>query len=222
MYAKLFAIQFPKYYTLKFLLRNKCMLKRLFDIIVSAAAIIILSSLFIIICLIIKANGRGPVFFTQKRVGKNGIDFLIYKFRTMNSGSEKGGFLTIGGHDSRITACGFYLRKYKLDELPQLFNVLKGDMSLVGPRPEVRKYVEMYNSEQYKVLSVLPGITDYASVIYSDESVMLGKAADPEFAYIHQIMPAKLKLNLKYIREQNFFVDCKILTKTVMKILSSV
>lgn len=197
------------------------MLKRLFDIVVSGIALLVLSVVFAIIAIAVKLSGKGPVFYLQTRVGLNGTDFTILKFRTMHTGADKAGLLTVGGRDNRITGVGYFLRKYKLDELPQLINVLKGDMSLVGPRPEVRKYVSLYTPEQMMVLSVKPGITEYASIIYSNENEILGKAADPEKEYIQNIMPAKLALNLKYVRERNFWMDIKILTKTVTQILTS-
>lgn len=137
----------------------------------------------------------------------------------MRSNADKSGLLTVGGRDSRITKVGYYIRKYKVDELPQLINVLLGDMSLVGPRPEVRKYVDLYTADQLNVLNAKPGITDYASIEYSNENEILGKAADPEKVYIEEIMPAKLKLNLKYIEEQGILTDLKIIFRTVFKIL---
>jgi len=139
----------------------------------------------------------------------------------MRSGSDKSGLLTVGERDSRITRIGYYLRRSKCDELPQLINVLFGDMSLVGPRPEVRKYVDLYTAEQKKVLSVRPGITEHASIEYSDENERLGKAEDPEQVYIHEIMPAKLQLNLKYIEEQSLVTDLKIILHTIRKIAST-
>ena len=151
------------------------------------------------------------------RVGKHGRDFKLFKFRSMRTDADKSGLLTVGGRDSRITKVGYYIRKYKVDELPQLINVLIGDMSLVGPRPEVRKYVDLYSAEQTKVLDAKPGITDYASIEYSNENEILGKAADPEKVYIEEIMPAKLRLNLKYISEQGVLTDLKIIFKTYIK-----
>jgi len=196
-------------------------MKRIFDIVLSAVVFVLLLPIFIVIAVFIKAGSKGPVFYLQTRVGKDESDFKIFKFRTMYIGSDKNGLLTVGGNDSRITKTGRFLRNYKLDEFPQLINVLIGDMSLVGPRPEVRKYVNLYNKEQLKVLSVKPGITDYASVEYSLENELLGKAQDPEKEYIEVIMPAKLLLNLKYINERSFFVDLKILWSTVAKIATS-
>lgn len=197
------------------------MLKRIFDFVVALVFLIILSPVFIIIAISIKFSGKGPVFYLQKRVGYNGKDFMIYKFRTMYTGSDKAGLLTVGGRDSRITNVGYLLRKYKMDELPQIFNVIFGSMSLVGPRPEVRKYVDMYTQDQLRVLTVRPGITDYASIEYSNENEILGKSSDPEKDYINVIMPEKLKLNLKYIKDKSFITDIKILTATLVKIVTS-
>ena len=196
------------------------MAKRIFDIVASLAGLIILLPVFLLIALWIMLDSRGGVFYRQSRVGRHGKDFLLFKFRSMRTDADKKGLLTVGGRDSRITRAGFFIRKYKIDELPQLLNVLCGDMSLVGPRPEVRKYVELYNEEQKKVLSVRPGITDYASIEYSEENELLGKAADPEYVYIHEIMPEKLRLSLRYIREQGFGTDLRIIFRTIGKILS--
>jgi lipopolysaccharide/colanic/teichoic acid biosynthesis glycosyltransferase len=194
------------------------MLKRLFDIFASLTGIIILSPFFVIICILMVVSCGFPVFYLQTRVGLNGRDFKLFKFRTMHKDSDKKGLLTVGGRDPRVTAIGYYLRKYKLDELPQLFNVLFGTMSLVGPRPEVRKYVEMYTETQQKVLSVKPGITDFASLEYINENELLAKSTDPEQTYIREIMPAKLALNMKYIQQQGFGVDLKIIFNTIAKI----
>ena len=196
------------------------MLKRAFDVTVSTVALLILFPVFVILSLVILFSSRGPVFYRQVRVGKNNTDFRIFKFRTMYTGSDKKGLITVGGRDSRITTAGYFLRKYKLDELPQLLNVIAGDMSLVGPRPEVRKYVLLYNTEQLRVLTVKPGITDYASIEYAYENELLGKAADPDQEYIKVIMPAKLDLNLKYIREQSLRTDLGILWKTLVRIVT--
>jgi lipopolysaccharide/colanic/teichoic acid biosynthesis glycosyltransferase len=194
--------------------------KRIFDLVLSAIFLILLAPLFIFIAIRIKLDSKGPVFYKQVRVGFNGKDFGIYKFRTMFVGSDKKGLLTVGGNDARITTPGLFLRKYKLDELPQLINVFFGDMSIVGPRPEVRKYVDLYSKEQLQVLSVKPGITDYASIEYSKENEILAKATDPEATYINEIMPAKLALNQKYISEQSFVTDLKIILQTLVKIVS--
>ncbi|MBK6836182.1 MAG: sugar transferase [Bacteroidetes bacterium] len=196
------------------------MIKRCFDIFASFIGLLLLSPFFIVIAIVILLDSRGGVFYKQVRVGKDNIDFKLFKFRSMSTGSDKKGLLTVGGRDSRITRSGFFIRKYKLDELPQLLNVLFGDMSLVGPRPEVRKYVDMYNAEQMKVLSVKPGITDYASIEYSNENELLAKSSEPEKTYIDEIMPAKLLLNQKYIAEQGLLTDLKIIFKTIAKIAS--
>ncbi len=196
------------------------LLKRIFDLIISLLALIFLFPLFLIISITILFDSKGNIFYKQNRVGKEGQLFNLYKFRTMHTGADKKGLLTIGEKDARITKIGFLLRKYKIDELPQLFNVLRGDMSLVGPRPEVEKYTDLYNAEQRKVLSVKPGITDYASIEYSKENEILSKENNPEQAYIERIMPAKLNLNLKYIRERNFGTDMKIILLTLKKIIS--
>jgi lipopolysaccharide/colanic/teichoic acid biosynthesis glycosyltransferase len=195
------------------------MLKRLFDIVFSLFGLILLVPLFVVICLIITFTSKGPVFYLQSRVGKNNQDFYLFKFRTMFVGSEKKGLLTVGARDPRITWIGFYLRKYKLDELPQLLNVLFGSMSFVGPRPEVRKYVDMYNEEQKKVLNIKPGITDYASLDYFNENELLSKSAQPEETYIKVVMPAKLQLNSKYMLEQSFINDVRIILRTLKKIV---
>jgi lipopolysaccharide/colanic/teichoic acid biosynthesis glycosyltransferase len=198
------------------------LLKRVFDIVCSLIGIIILIVIpvFIVIPLLIILDSKGGIFYRQIRVGKGNKDFFLLKFRTMQSGADKKGLLTVGSKDSRVTRIGFYLRKYKLDELPQLFNVLFGRMSLVGPRPEVRKYVDLYNKEQQQVLTVKPGITDYASIEYANENEILAKAENPEQTYINEIMPHKLLLNLKYIHEQGFITDVKIIFRTIWKIVS--
>ncbi len=194
------------------------MLKRITDIIFSLIILIILLPFFFIIALFIVLDSHGGIFYKQVRVGKNGHEFLLFKFRTMYPNSEKQGLLTVG-KDERITRMGKFLRKYKIDELPQFFNVLLGDMSLVGPRPEVPRYVKMYNEEQLKVLSVKPGITDYASLVYYDENKKLSEAENPEEYYITTVMPHKLQLSLQYIQQQSFFLDLSILFKTFLRIL---
>lgn len=196
------------------------MIKRCFDIFASFIGLLIFSPFFITIAVVILIDSRGGVFYKQVRVGKNNKDFKLFKFRSMGTGSDKKGLLSVGGRDSRITRSGYFIRKYKLDELPQLLNVLFGDMSLVGPRPEVRKYVDMYNAEQMKVLNVKPGITDYASIEYSNENELLAKSSEPEKTYIEEIMPAKLLLNQKYITEQGLLTDIKIILRTIGKIVS--
>ena len=196
-------------------------LKRLFDIVASFCGIVILFPLIVIVSILIKLTSKGPVLFKQVRVTKNGRLFKIYKFRTMRENSEGNKQITVG-NDSRITGIGHILRKTKLDELPQLFNVLKGEMSLVGPRPEVPKYVELYTEEQREVLKVLAGITDYASIYFSNESELLGEAENPEEFYIKKIMPYKIELNKKYIKEIGIVTDIKLIILTILKILGLV
>ncbi|MCK4638178.1 MAG: sugar transferase [Bacteroidales bacterium] len=195
------------------------MLKRLFDFFFSLIGLIILSPLFFIISILIIIDSKGGIFYKQKRVGKNNRDFSLIKFRTMKTGADMQSLLTVGIKDSRVTKTGYFLRKHKLDELPQLINILKGDMSFVGPRPEVRKYIELYDERQKQVFKVKPGLTDYASLEYINESEILSKAANPEKVYIEKIMPAKLELNLKYITESSIKTDTKIIYKTLRKIL---
>ncbi len=196
-------------------------IKRMVDIIAALTGLFLLSPAFLIIALLIKLESKGPVFFRQVRVGKNNIDFYLFKFRSMYVDTEKKGQLTIGMRDPRITGMGYRLRKFKLDELPQLYNVLIGDMSLVGPRPEVRRYVSLYNEEQLKVLSVKPGITDYASIKYFEENAILGKSENPEQAYIDEIMPEKLEINLYYIKSNNILIDFKIIFTTFIRFFSN-
>ncbi len=195
------------------------MLIRLLDIVLSLLGLIFLLPIFLILAVWIKFDSQGSIFFRQIRVGKDGKDFRIYKFRTMIVNAEKMGIITIGERDPRITNSGYFLRKYKLDELPQLINVLKGEMSFVGPRPEVRKYVEMYNQEQLKILTVKPGITDYASIEYINEDEILGKSLDPEKTYIEEIMPQKIKYNMKYINNKTVIEYFKIIFLTIIKII---
>jgi len=194
-------------------------MKRIFDLLFSITGLLLLSPLFALIAIWIKAYDGGPVFYYQNRVGKDNVDFKMMKFRSMKAGSDKKGLLTIGSTDARITKPGLFLRKFKLDELPQLINVLIGDMSLVGPRPEVRKYVDLYTDEQKKVLSIKPGITDPVSLIYFNESEILGKSENPEIAYIEEIMPAKLKLALQYAEKAGVFYDIKVIIATLRKII---
>ena len=192
---------------------------RFFDFILSLVGLVVLAPIFIVLAIWIKTDSRGPVFYKQVRVGQNGIDFGLFKFRSMVVDADKKGLITVGGRDPRITRSGYFIRKYKLDELPQLINVLVGDMSLVGPRPEVRKYVNLYTDEQQKVLSVKPGITDYASIEYMDENEILGKSSDPEKTYIEEIMPEKIKYNMKYIQNKNVSEYFKIIFLTLLKIV---
>ena len=195
------------------------MLKRFFDITSSLIVLTIGLPFFIIISLLIALDSKGGVFFIQQRVGKHNKDFGLFKFRTMRRGSEKAGQITVGGKDPRITKTGYLLRKFKLDEFPQLLNVILGDMSIIGPRPEVRRYVDIYSKEQLKVLAVRPGLSDFASIEYINENELLGKSENPEKTYIEEIMPAKLKLNLKYIQQKSFSTDIKLIFKTIGKIL---
>lgn len=195
------------------------MLIRLLDIVLSLLGLLFLLPIFVILAVWIKFDSQGSIFFRQIRVGKDGRDFRIYKFRTMIVNAEKMGIITIGERDPRITNSGYFLRKYKLDELPQLINVLKGEMSFVGPRPEVRKYVEMYNQEQLKILTVKPGITDYASIEYINEDEILGKSLNPEKTYIEEIMPQKIKYNMKYINNKTVIEYFKIIFLTIIKII---
>lgn len=190
-------------------------MKRLFDIVCSFFGLLVLSPLFVFLSLWVGLGSKGGVFYKQKRVGRFNKDFTLYKFRSMRVGADKKGLLTIGGKDSRVTKAGFFIRKYKLDELPQLFNVLKGDMSFVGPRPEVRKYVDMYTERQLKVLDVRPGITDLASIKYRNENDLLATADNPEQYYIDVVMQDKLALNLQYIETRSFFGDIKLIFRTI-------
>lgn len=192
---------------------------RLIDILASLTGLILLLPLFIVVALWIVIDNPGPIFYRQQRVGKNNIDFGLWKFRSMRVGADKTGLITIGERDSRITNAGYYIRKYKLDELPQLINVLAGDMSLVGPRPEVRKYVDLYTPAQLKVLSIRPGITDYASIMYIDENKILAKSENPDKTYIEQIIPAKIELNMRYIEHQTIGEYFKIILLTFRKII---
>lgn len=192
---------------------------RLFDIVFSFFGILISSPLLIIIYLLVIFESKGGGLYIQNRVGKGGIDFRLYKFRSMRTGSDKKGMITIGERDSRITKMGLFIRRFKLDELPQLFNVLNGTMSLVGPRPEVRKYVNLYTPEQLKVLSVRPGITDYASIQYVDENTLLGTSLDPEKFYIEEVLPNKIQLNMKYIENQSIKEYFRIVFLTFWYIL---
>lgn len=196
------------------------MLKRLFDITFSTIGLILLLPLLILIAILLKSESKGPVFYKQVRVGLNSTDFKIFKFRTMFVGSDKKGLLTIGDKDPRVTKIGFFLRKYKLDELPQLINVFVGNMSVVGPRPEVRKYVSLYSESDLEILSVKPGITDFASIIFRNEAEILKNSDSPEDLYIKEIMPRKIAINKEYIEDNNILVDVKIILKTLKTIIS--
>ena len=193
---------------------------RLFDILFSVLGLILLSPIFIVLYIIIRTGSKGGAFYVQERIGKDGRLFMLYKFRTMHVGSDSEGLLTIGKDDNRITRVGYFLRKTKIDELPQLLNVLKGDMSLVGPRPEVRKYVDLYTEEQRKVLSVRPGITDYASIEYVNENELLSKASDPDRVYIEEVMPDKIKLNMKYLEHYTMQEYFRIIFLTLKSLIA--
>ena len=192
------------------------------DILTSFFGLLILSPLFLIVALWIVLDNFGPVFYRQSRVGKDGKDFYLLKFRSMKVGAEKMGQITIGERDPRVTRAGYYIRRLKLDELPQLWNVLVGEMSLVGPRPEVRKYVDLYTPEQRRVLSIRPGITDYASIEYIDENRLLAQSKDPDKTYVEQIMPAKIALNMRYINHYTFGEYLKIIFLTFYNICTHI
>ena len=194
-------------------------MKRLFDILLSLLVLTVGLPFGLLIALLIVVDSKGSVIYRQSRVGRNNVDFLLYKFRTMCVEADKGSQITIGEDDVRITRVGAFLRKFKLDEFPQFLNILKGEMSIVGPRPEVRRYVDMYTPEQLRVLSVRPGLTDYASIRYVNENAILSASSDPEKTYIEEIMPDKLSLNLKYIDEQSLWVDMKIMLRTLVAIV---
>jgi len=195
------------------------MFTRFFDILFSLFGVLILSPFFIVISILIKLDSNGHVFYSQIRVGKDNVDFKLMKFRTMFAESDKKGLLTIGTNDSRITKVGSFLRKYKLDEMPQLLNVILGDMSFVGPRPEVRKYVNLYNEDQLMILSRKPGVTDYASIHFINENEILGKSDDPERSYVEIVMPQKIELNKKFIENPSVVEYFKIIALTFLKIL---
>lgn len=192
---------------------------RFFDILFSIIGLVLLSPLFTVLYILIRIESQGGGFYSQERIGKNGKPFKLFKFRSMRIGSDKKGLITIGEKDNRITKTGFILRKYKLDELPQLWNVFIGDMSLVGPRPEVKKYTDLYTEEQKQVLQVRPGITDWASIKYVDENKILGESKDPDDAYVNLIMPNKIKLNMVYIQHQTLGEYFKIIFTTFKEIV---
>ncbi len=194
-------------------------MKRLFDFVVSFWGLLAISPILLIVAILIVIDSKGGVFYRQVRVGKGNKDFRIFKFRTMHTDADKLGLITIGGRDPRVTKVGYYLRKYKLDELPQLINVLVGDMSFVGPRPEVRKYVDLYTEEQKKVLQVRPGITDLASIEFRNENEILEKQENPNQYYIDVIMLHKLDINLKYLKNRSLLKDIGVIFKTFLAIL---
>jgi len=191
---------------------------RFFDVVFSLIGLILLSPIFLCLAVWIKLDSSGDVFYKQVRVGKHGKDLQLLKFRSMFFGSDKKGLITIGDRDPRVTKSGYFIRKYKLDELPQLINVIKGDMSIVGPRPEVRKYVNLYNHKQRKVLEIKPGITDYASIIFSNENEILASSLYPEKTYIEQIMPRKIRLNFIFLNNRNLCNYFRIIILTLRKI----
>lgn len=195
-------------------------MKRLFDILASGCGLLVLSPIFIIVAIWIKLDSPGPVFYRQTRVGRHNKDFRIFKFRSMRVGSDKGSLVTIGGRDPRVTRSGYFIRKFKIDELPQLINVFTGDMSLVGPRPEVRHYVNYWTPEQMRVLDVRPGITDPASIRFRNENELLEKAQDPERYYIDVIMQQKIKLYLEYVEKSSFWYDIKLIFQTFKVIIT--
>ena len=195
-------------------------MKRLFDIVASGCGLLVLSPLFLVLAVWIKLDSEGPVFYRQVRVGRYNKDFRIFNFRSMRVGSDKGSLVTIGGRDPRVTKSGYFIRKFKLDELPQLINVFVGDMSLVGPRPEVRHYVDYWTSEQMHVLDVRPGITDPASIKFRNENEQMEQAEDPEKYYIEVIMQEKLKLYLEYVNHHSFFGDIALIFKTFWVIVT--
>ena len=188
---------------------------RVIDFVFSLLGLIIIFPLLFLIALCVKFDSKGPILYVQKRVGLKGVEFNLYKFRSMRLDSDKLGLLTIGGRDPRVTSIGYFIRKFKLDELPQLLNVIKGEMSLVGPRPEVRKYVDLYNETQKMVLLVRPGITDEASIIFKNENEILAKSNNPENTYIHDIMPSKIELNKRFIEDPSVINYLKIIFKTI-------
>jgi len=194
-------------------------MKRFFDILISSIGLLLLFPLFTLIAIWIKVDSNGPIFYRQLRVGKNNQDFRIYKFRSMYLGADNGSLVTIGTNDSRITKSGSLIRKYKLDELPQLINVFLGDMSLVGPRPEVRYYVNFWTTEQMHILDIKPGITDPASIKYRNENILLGKVKDPESYYKNVIMQEKLKMNLDYLYHSNLLYDAKLIFNTISAVI---
>ncbi|MBR9922132.1 MAG: sugar transferase [Bacteroidetes bacterium] len=194
-------------------------MKCFFDQLVSVLVLVFLSPILGCIAILIKLDSKGPVIYRQTRVGRYGVPFQLLKFRSMYTDIDSRRQITVGDRDPRITKVGYYLRKFKLDELPQLWNILRGEMSVVGPRPEVPKYVELYTERQRNVLWVRPGLTDYASIRYFKEAELLAQSQDPEKTYIEEIMPAKLELNLKYIEEKSFLIDLKIILQTIGKIV---
>ena len=194
-------------------------MKRIFDIVASGFGLLVMSPVFLILAIWIKLDSKGPVFYRQVRVGRKNRDFRIFKFRSMRVGADKMGLISVGGHDPRVTRSGYFIRKYKLDEFPQLINVFIGDMSLVGPRPEVRKYVDLYTSEQMQVLDVRPGVTSLASIRYRNENELLEKVEDSDQYYINVVMQDKLAIDLEYIRNVSFGYDIRLVFQTFWEII---
>ena len=194
-------------------------MKRIFDIVASGFGLLVMSPVFLILAIWIKLDSKGPVFYRQVRVGRKNRDFRIFKFRSMRVGADKMGLITVGGHDPRVTRSGYFIRKYKLDEFPQLISVFIGDMSLVGPRPEVRKYVDLYTSEQMQVLDVRPGVTSLASIRYRNENELLEKVEDSDQYYINVVMQDKLAIDLEYIRNVSFGYDIRLVFQTFWEII---
>lgn len=199
---------------------SRRLVKRIFDILASGVGLLVLSPVFLAVALWIKLDSHGPVFYRQVRVGRHNKDFGLFKFRSMVVGADRKGLITVGGRDPRVTRSGYFIRKYKLDELPQLINVLLGHMSLVGPRPEVRKYVDLYTPEQLHVLDVRPGITDLASIRYRNENELLARAEDPDRYYVDVIMQDKLHINLEYVSRHSFWYDIKLIFMTFREVVT--
>ena len=194
-------------------------MKRLFDVLFSFIVLIVFLPIGIIIALVILLSSPGGIFYKQERIGKNGIPFMLFKFRSMRTNSDQSGSLTVGMKDSRITKIGVFIRKYKLDEFPQFINVFFGAMSVVGPRPEVKEFVDLYTEKQRKILEVKPGITDYASLEYFNENEVLAQSSDPKKTYIEDVMPHKIMINQKYLRRPTLSHDISIIAKTVKRIV---
>jgi lipopolysaccharide/colanic/teichoic acid biosynthesis glycosyltransferase len=194
-------------------------MKRLFDVVAAFLALVLLAPVMFLLAVAVVVSSPGGAFFRQTRVGRHGHTFQLLKFRSMRPGSEAGGQITVGARDPRITGIGHFLRRTKLDELPQLINIVKGDMSVVGPRPEVPRYVALYTAEQRAVLSVRPGLTSMASIAYINENEVLGRSSEPERAYVEEVMPAKLALDLHYVRERSLALDLHIIAATMLRIV---
>lgn len=194
-------------------------MKRIFDIVCSLIILLLFFPFGLIISLLILLESRGGIFYRQERIGRYGKPFRLFKFRSMRKNADKQGKLTVGMRDSRITRTGYFIRKFKLDEFPQFINVIAGDMSIVGPRPEVKEYVDLYTDEQRLILNVRPGITDLASLEYFEENELLGKASDPQKTYIEEIMPAKIALNKRYLANPTLANDLTIMWKTFVRII---